>query len=143
MNRHCGICSLCCKLPDIKEIGKPAGVWCEHCRPGRGGCAIFSSPERPSICHAYECSWRQRPDGVPEEFRPDRVHAIIDGVTDREDALRVLVDPHYPDAWRSGAFGRYLQSLAGRGIVIGVVRAGKIIATIAPRGKPIVAQIKS
>src|SRR5262249_4530121 len=46
--RECGKCSLCCKLLPIQELNKPIDTWCPHCRPGHGGCTIYSS--RPSEC---------------------------------------------------------------------------------------------
>src|SRR5262245_12210699 len=54
--RACGQCSLCCKLLHVKELDKPANRWCQHCRPGKGGCSIWGAT--PEICKSYFCGWR-------------------------------------------------------------------------------------
>src|SRR5499433_549733 len=33
--------ALCCRILHVRELDKPAHQWCEHCRPGRGGCSIY------------------------------------------------------------------------------------------------------
>ena len=38
---------LCCKVYTFPEIGKPPGVWCKHCTPGKG-CAIHD--DLPDQC---------------------------------------------------------------------------------------------
>src|SRR5262249_13439594 len=55
LGRACGSCSLCCKVLDIPDLAKPQNKWCQHCKPGRGGCAIYN--ERPDVCKAFACLW--------------------------------------------------------------------------------------
>ena len=44
--RECGACAMCCKVYTFPEIGKPAGVWCKYCTPGKG-CTIHDNvPDR-------------------------------------------------------------------------------------------------
>jgi hypothetical protein len=71
--RSCGDCSLCCTALRVDEIGKLAGVPCEHQLP-RGGCAIHA--RRPKICRAYQCLWLD--GGLREDDRPDRLGAVVD-----------------------------------------------------------------
>jgi hypothetical protein len=40
--RSCGDCTLCCKVMAVEALGKPAGSWCSHCKPGRG-CLIYET----------------------------------------------------------------------------------------------------
>ena len=41
MTRHCGGCTLCCKLIPVEELNKPAGARCKHVRTGKG-CSIYA-----------------------------------------------------------------------------------------------------
>ena len=45
---------MCCKLPRIPVLDKPAGEWCRHCTPGVG-CNIYD--ERPQMCREFFCQW--------------------------------------------------------------------------------------
>ena len=105
--RSCGPCSLCCKVAVVPELSKPAGAWCSHARPGKGGCAIYGSPERPAVCSSFQCAWVARPNGLPDAFRPDRVHAYVTGLT-TNDGIAAHVDPGYPDAWRTEPLAGFL-----------------------------------
>ena len=53
--RSCGTCSLCCKLPEIVVLNKPTNAWCQHCKPGKGGCGIYQT--RPEKCQNFGCGW--------------------------------------------------------------------------------------
>jgi hypothetical protein len=94
--RSCGECSLCCKLPRIDAVDKPAGLWCRHCAPGRGGCTIYDS--RPSSCRAFHCGWivdaRLGPEWQP---LTSKMIAVVEEAGQR---IAVHVDPSYPEAWR-------------------------------------------
>lgn len=65
--RQCGECSLCCVLPAIPQLGKPANVRCKHLTAK--GCGIYES--RPAVCRKFECDWLK---GAGDE-RPDVVGA--------------------------------------------------------------------
>ena len=106
--RSCGTCSLCCKVAAIPELQKPAGVWCVHARPGKGGCSIYDSPERPGVCRTFQCAWVEREDGLPGWMKPDRVHAYVTGLKGRN-GIAVHVDPGYPDAWRTDPLATFLR----------------------------------
>ena len=99
--RSCGTCSLCCTVLRVDELQKPAGENCRHQLgvgshangresaaqgsedregggdlgpPGGGGCAIYQ--DRPHICRAYQCLWRQ--GGLEDDERPDATGGIVD-----------------------------------------------------------------
>ncbi len=52
-------CGACCIVPSISSPipgmpnGKPAGVRCIHLTD-KYGCAIFHSPDRPSVCAGFK-----------------------------------------------------------------------------------------
>lgn len=75
-HRACGSCSLCCTLLRVDALRKLGGTPCVHQRP-EGGCAVHA--ERPGICRAYHCLWRQ--GGLAEDDRPDRLGALVDLVS--------------------------------------------------------------
>ena len=52
----CGSCTLCCKILDVPQLGKAAGVWCSSCTPGQG-CGAYE--ERAQVCREFECIWLQ------------------------------------------------------------------------------------
>lgn len=58
---------MCCVLPAIPQLGKPANVPCKHLTPG--GCGIYE--KRPQVCREFRCHWL---DGKGTE-RPDVVGA--------------------------------------------------------------------
>jgi hypothetical protein len=63
--RSCGSCSQCCKTLSINapELTKPMDRWCEFCKPGKGGCTVYS--ERPNKTDVVDAStphrWREQP----------------------------------------------------------------------------------
>ncbi len=114
--RACGACSECCRLLHVIELAKPAGVWCDKCRPGAGGCSIYET--RPSICRTYACGWLMSA-GVGDDWYPPTSHMIlslakIGGVQ----TVTVTVDPEYPLKWREPHYRRQLEALALRGLKV-------------------------
>jgi hypothetical protein len=95
--RVCGDCSLCCLLLHVPEVNKPKTGWCQHCRPGQGGCSIYE--KRPPVCRRYACLWL---DGtMPDYWQPDQSKIVLDLELSRERGiLRVVVHPDYSDRWR-------------------------------------------
>lgn len=89
--RACGACQLCCVLPAISELGKPANVACKHLTAK--GCGIYD--RRPAVCRKFECHWL----GGTGEHRPDTVgaytHAIPAGDGwGNDEGMMVHMDPH-------------------------------------------------
>ena len=122
MPRLCGDCNLCCTINRVKEIDKPAHQRCDY-NNRLNRCSIFGKPERPIACNIFTCSWV---DGItPEELPPSKVHAYMVPDT-KHDQLFVYVDPKYPDAWRRGILGDYINEVAK--LIIVIVRIGEDVA---------------
>lgn len=126
--RSCGTCSLCCKVALIPELAKPQGRWCAHCKPGKGGCSIYRDSARPSVCRTFTCAWVER-DAMPEDLRPDLVHAYVSGLT-TGDGISVHVDTDYPDTWRTGKLARFIDSVSKRGVKVAIAVGHKRFAII-------------
>lgn len=102
--RACGSCTLCCKVVSIAELAKPAGVWCTHCRPGRG-CGIHML--RPMVCRGAYCEWMMS-KGLGPEWKPDRSKIVL-FKTEGGRRLTAHVDPGFPSAWRRSPFYENLK----------------------------------
>ncbi|MGH6767572.1 MAG: hypothetical protein ACRECO_00975 [Xanthobacteraceae bacterium] len=97
--RACGSCTLCCKVVSIPELGKAAGSWCKHCRPGRG-CGIHAA--RPYVCRGAYCEWMIS-KGLGPEWKPERSKFALFKTNDGR-RLTAHVDPGYPSAWRQSPY---------------------------------------
>ena len=108
--RSCGTCMMCCKVPQIDELNKPAGVWCQHATSGKG-CNIYA--DRPSPCRAFYCSWMQD-SGLGDEWKPDRSKFVVyvqrNGVN-----LQIAVDPKFPNAWTKEPYYAQIKKWARDG----------------------------
>jgi hypothetical protein len=126
--RQCGSCTLCCKLIPVKEIGKPAGVRCEHQRMGKG-CAIYD--KRPWSCRLWDCQWLRSDADLP---RPDHGHFVIDtqldyitatdehGTVSDVPVIQIWVDPKFPDAHRDKRLRKWLDKMGEEKGLVGIVR---------------------
>ena len=95
-----------------------------HCKIG-AGCTIYDS--RPESCRVYECIWLQTQAGekpMPLELRPDRSHVVI-GTTNQGEDLVLYVSPDHPDAWKRGAFVRFVATMKARGVAM-VLNCGAV-----------------
>ena len=133
--RACGTCMMCCKVPQIDELNKPAGVWCRHAVTGKG-CNIYDS--RPSPCRAFYCSWMQDA-GLDAEWKPDRSKFVVyvqrNGVN-----LQVAVDPKFPNAWLKAPYDAQIKKWARDGADGGqfvFVRIGPACWLCCPTATPI------
>ena len=106
--RECGDCSMCCKLPEIAELAKPAGVWCKNVAHGKG-CKIYD--ERPGSCRAFHCWWQLDPQLGPE-WKPDKSKFMI--WRNGSGGWIISVDPGNPNAWRQPQYIRSLRLLAAQ-----------------------------
>lgn len=112
--RECGKCSMCCHLLHIIELNKPSNQWCEHCRPGKGGCSIYET--RPNICRSFACGWLMSATVGPEWY-PPLSHMILslapfNGVQ----TVTVTVDPRFPWIWKEQPYYSQLKQMAYRGL---------------------------
>ena len=71
----CGDCTVCCMALNVEEIGKKAGILCEHCTPK--GCGIYET--RFEVCRGFLCGWRMVPQ-LGDDWRPDRSGVLILGM---------------------------------------------------------------
>jgi hypothetical protein len=120
--RVCGDCSLCCKLLEIEELGKPEGQWCRHCRPGAGGCTVYE--ERPRACQTFSCRWLLNP-GIGDAWLPTKCRMVVFTATDQNMGgvmLAVYVDPGSPNVWRGEPHHGQLVEWARAGLRAGLFR---------------------
>jgi hypothetical protein len=105
--RECGSCTLCCKVLAVAALDKPKGVWCRHCRPGKG-CGIYE--QRPPECRSFGCLWLADPK-FPDAFKPERSKLVF---VLEANASRVVAhcDPGRPAAWRQPENYRLLKNMA-------------------------------
>ncbi|WP_312991004.1 hypothetical protein [Rhizobium populisoli] len=102
--RSCGSCTLCCRLPEIDALSKPADTWCMHCT-GQS-CAIYA--DRPQLCRDFLCLWMTNP-ALADTWRPLTSHMLIYA---QGPQMTVLVDPDHPDVWRHEPWFSGLQQIA-------------------------------
>jgi hypothetical protein len=106
--RHCGDCTLCCKVMAIEALTKPAGTWCAQCKPGRG-CAIYAG--RPAECERFSCLWLVN-DLLDECWKPNCSKLVL---TTSEDGVEVRCDPRSPNAWRKEPYATGIRAWAAEG----------------------------
>lgn len=126
---HCGSCTACCRVFDIPQVQKPAGVWCQHCDIGKG-CKIYEA--RPQPCVEFECLWllsqkREDPnEHLPASLRPDRCKVVFAPSTD-ENVMAALTMPGTPMAWQRkdvrALINRLVNNNSGMGVVAGAARS--------------------
>jgi len=115
---------MCCKVPYIKQLNKPAGLWCSHAVPGKG-CGIY--PDRPEACQRFYCSWMVDSRFGPE-WKPQKSKFVV--YTHRgENILNINVDPDYPNAWTKPPFYDQIKKWA----VDGAERQRFVFVRIGPR----------
>jgi hypothetical protein len=126
--RACGACTLCCDLPDIDELDKPANTLCRHCVRDQG-CLAYEA--RPNTCRSFYCSWMTDPL-MAAEWEPAHSHMMV---YRQGQQLTVLVDPRRPDVWRGERYLATLKRWAGEEEAMGgyvIVFVGDEVMKIAP-----------
>lgn len=113
--RECGECSLCCKVLDIDELSKPPGKWCQHCRPGTGGCGIYDT--RPVTCRSFACFWLTSPR-LSEAWKPSRARIVVHLKKDEDGPCHwdFIVDPSRPERWREQPYYGVIKQVAFNGL---------------------------
>jgi len=112
--RSCGACSYCCKLLLIEDLNKPSHQWCEHCRPGRGGCSIYET--RPKVCQGFACGWLMS-SNVSDDWYPLRSHMVLslaplNGIL----TCVAVVDRAHQNIWRQEPYYSQLKTMAYNGL---------------------------
>ena len=126
--RQCGSCSLCCKLPSVRDFNKPIDTWCSHCRPGKGGCSIYA--DRPNMCRAFVCGWLAS-DKIPPEWFPAKSKMILQQRGERH--IFVAVDPTFPNVWRNEPYHSDIRRWARENLV--EIRIGRRFIYLTPDGR--------
>lgn len=126
--KACGSCSFCCKVLEIEDFDKKAGVLCAHCAK-MGGCAVYAT--RPQVCRDYQCRWKEERSLGPQ-LRPDRVGTLFMDDPD-SDEYHAVCDPEKPFSWRNPLVFKLLVSEAKAGRVV-VAKAGLRAWRIFPDG---------
>jgi len=112
--RHCGDCSLCCKVLGIAELDKPKDVWCPNFAAGTG-CGIYA--QRPTSCRDFICRWLADPAMGPE-WKPSVCKMVLDA---KPRLLVVHVDPAVQKPWRAEPYFSVLKRLAAQGLTRGTL----------------------
>lgn len=119
MTRHCGQCTLCCKLVPVRELQKGAGERCKYQRMSKG-CTVYHTNRMPPSCQLWTCAWLNG-NGTAGLRRPDFSHYVVDIAPDFVTAVhddggrqtipvvQVWCDPKFPNAHRDPALRAYLQ----------------------------------
>ena len=102
--RSCGTCTLCCKVLEITEIGKPRGTWCPNCNVGKS-CKIYD--HRPDECRTFYCGYLIAPF-VTAEWWPAKSKIVLVSELGGK-RLAAHVDPGRPRAWRDEPFYSMLK----------------------------------
>jgi hypothetical protein len=118
--RPCGSCSLCCKLMSIgrgaeSDAGfyKPGGVWCHHCKPGKGGCMIYA--DRPTECRKFMCFHAMGMPALPT--RPDKLRVLFAG-TNESGTINCFVDPGYSDRLEHPEVKAFIRHATEKGLSV-------------------------
>lgn len=134
--RSCSGCTMCCKVPSVPELDKPAQVVCVHCALGQG-CKIYAS--RPARCASFHCLYLTDAN-VPEHWRPDRSHMILEYQAAYE-RLVVFVDDAHADAWREtpyhGELRRWAASAYAMGGQVLIYARGETIGVLPHKDAPL------
>jgi hypothetical protein len=75
----CGECDMCCRVPEILELRKPAGVLCRNYDCINKNCSIHDF--RPNECKLFECAYYQM-EKVSVKLRPDKCKIMFEKITD-------------------------------------------------------------
>jgi hypothetical protein len=124
MNRKCGSCMLCCKLPRIEDLKKPQNIWCQHAKT-QIGCTIYA--ERPMPCRDFHCFWLDY-ESFGDEWKPDKAGFFLYG---QQGSIILLVDPGRPRAYESPKYLMRLRIMAQEILDLG----GRFIVANGNKGK--------
>jgi hypothetical protein len=113
--RECGSCMMCCKLPLIEELEKPAGKWCRHAAIGKG-CSIYEN--RPLVCQSFFCQWMLDARLGPE-WKPDKAKLVLYRSREGQEVFYVAVDPAAADAWTKPPFFAAIKGWVLEGAELG------------------------
>lgn len=122
MTRMCGPCSLCCKVLGIEELNKPKNVWCVNAKRGHG-CVVHETII-PQSCIDFVCMWLEKEHkdgGLREEFRPDKIHAVLTWLPKGSPGICVRVDPGYPNSHKIFPLSAFIDYVRQKVVLVVVV----------------------
>lgn len=111
VERSCGNCSLCCKLPMIEALNKPADTWCFNCSPGFKGCTIYDN--RPEVCAQFQCEWVK--GNVDDVWKPTTAKMVLHVSEASPNGFvffNVMVDLGSSNRWREALYYTRLKHMA-------------------------------
>ena len=76
----CGECTLCCDIPQIIELKKPAWTLCSNYDVKCKNCKIYQM--RPEECRNFECSYYQA-EKANIAVRPDKCGVMFEKISQR------------------------------------------------------------
>jgi hypothetical protein len=110
---------MCCTLPAIPEIGKPAGAACPHATGPQGAsCTCYKA--RPVACRKYVCLWAAS-SVLPEKLRPDLCGFYVEPLRNTSSVVLFNVDPLRPDAWKTGIGKSLVDRYVAQGTAVAAV----------------------
>ena len=134
--RSCEGCTLCCKLPAIPEIPKPAQTWCVQCDIGKG-CKIYDT--RPNTCRKFECVYLTSGQ-LGEHWKPALCHLVV-AHHPNSNRIVIHVDSAFPDAWRQephyGDMKRMAEALYPKSGQVIIIHGPTATAILPDRDKPL------
>lgn len=132
LTRACDGCTLCCKVMNVPELDKPAGVWCADCTVGQG-CGRYET--RPSTCRTFQCGFLADP-ALDERWRPSTARFVLI-ILAPEERVTVYAEPQRADSWRREPYLSVLRKWSRTAIerygLVDVFIAGKTIVILPDR----------
>jgi hypothetical protein len=122
---------MCCKVPRIDELEKPAGRWCRHAMTGKG-CGIYEN--RPPVCQSFYCHW-MLDSSLGPEWKPDKAKFVMFPDPANKEVFKVLVDSAFPDAWTKPPFFAAIKNWVVSGATLGrfvLVHSGTRLIAVLP-----------
>jgi hypothetical protein len=108
---------MCCVIPAIPDLGKPANTSCAHLAGGLGGCTIYQ--HRPGQCRAFRCLWLDN-EQLGEELWPERCGVAFE-VHRTERLVVALVDPDRYEELEDGPAHELMRAMVADGFTVWVV----------------------
>ncbi len=131
---YCRSCTLCCTLPTIEALNKPAYQPCCHLKDS--GCALFGHEARPQTCIAYTCAYLSKRLGetIALEGTHDVPHPSDCGAyfhihtthnQTHEKTIFVFVDPAKPERWKQSRLIDIFRLALTQGISLFITDRGR------------------
>lgn len=122
----CSGCTLCCEMPRIVEISKPAFEKCKHVCAA--GCAIHASEERALACKTFRCRYIKAHEAseaaeiaiIPHPREAAAYFFEVPG----ENRIVLMVSRDDPNRWKGTALAQFLLHRIDAGYTVRIVDRG-------------------